>query len=65
MIAPALPKDLNDVVARALAEDVGGGDLTAALIPAGAPAEGRIIAREAGVLCGAPWAEEEIGRAHV
>jgi len=58
MIAPALPKDLNDVVARALAEDVGGGDLTAALIPAGAPAEGRIIAREAGVLCGAPWAEE-------
>jgi len=58
MVAPALPKDLNDVVARALAEDVGPGDLTAALVPAGARAEGRIIAREAGVLAGAPWAEE-------
>ncbi|HZW59920.1 MAG TPA: carboxylating nicotinate-nucleotide diphosphorylase [Woeseiaceae bacterium] len=53
----ALPADLADAVARALAEDVGTGDLTAALIPAGAQARARIIAREPGVLCGTAWAE--------
>ncbi len=44
-------------VARALAEDVGPGDLTAALIPAARRAHARILAREAAVVCGAPWAE--------
>lgn len=44
-------------VARALAEDVGAGDLTAALVPAGKTASARILAREAAVICGAPWAE--------
>lgn len=44
-------------VARALAEDVGAGDLTAGLIPAGRRARARILAREAAVICGAPWAE--------
>ncbi len=42
---------------RALAEDVGSGDLTAALVPAGARARARVLARESAVLCGAPWAE--------
>ncbi|UCV00200.1 carboxylating nicotinate-nucleotide diphosphorylase [Acidovorax radicis] len=57
------PQD-NDVtelaradVARALAEDVGGGDLTAGLIPPGRRARARILAREAAVVCGAPWVE--------
>lgn len=58
MSAPVLPDDLRDVVTRALAEDVGSGDLTAALIPAAARAEARIFAREQGVLAGAPWAQE-------
>ena len=44
-------------VARALAEDVGTGDLTAGLIPAERRARARILAREAAVICGAPWAE--------
>ena len=44
-------------VARALAEDVGPGDLTAALVPAGRRAHARILAREAAVVCGAPWVE--------
>lgn len=44
-------------VARALQEDVGAGDLTAALVPAGRRAKARILAREAAVICGAPWAE--------
>lgn len=42
---------------RALAEDVGSGDLTASLIDAGRLAGARVIAREAAVLCGRPWAE--------
>lgn len=43
-------------VARALAEDVGGGDLTAALIDPKRRAHARIVVREAAVLCGSAWA---------
>ncbi len=43
--------------ARALAEDVGAGDLTAALVPVGRLAVARVLAREAAVVCGAPWVE--------
>ncbi len=52
-----LPSDLSATVARALAEDIGVGDLTAALVPAQAFAQAYIIAREPGVLCGSAWAE--------
>ncbi|WP_311222426.1 MULTISPECIES: carboxylating nicotinate-nucleotide diphosphorylase [unclassified Acidovorax] len=44
-------------VARALEEDVGSGDLTAALIDPARRMRARILAREAAVICGAPWAE--------
>jgi nicotinate-nucleotide pyrophosphorylase (carboxylating) len=44
-------------VARALAEDVADGDLTAALVEPGRRAVARVLAREAAVICGAPWAE--------
>jgi nicotinate-nucleotide pyrophosphorylase (carboxylating) len=50
---------LNDV-SRALAEDVGDGDLTAALIDAERPARARILAREAAVICGTPWVEAAV-----
>lgn len=43
-------------VTRALAEDVGAGDLTAALIDPHRRARARILAREAAVICGEPWA---------
>jgi nicotinate-nucleotide pyrophosphorylase (carboxylating) len=43
--------------ARALAEDVGAGDLTAALVDPARRAQARVLAREAAVICGAPWAE--------
>lgn len=42
-------------VERALAEDLGTGDLSAALLPA-RPAQARIRVREAAILCGLPWA---------
>ena len=57
-LAPAPPPDLADQVARALAEDVGSGDLTAALVPAGRTGRATVITREAAVLCGRPWVDE-------
>jgi nicotinate-nucleotide pyrophosphorylase (carboxylating) len=42
-------------VQRALAEDVGSGDITAALIDPADQACARIISREAGVFCGEPY----------
>ncbi|RJP72218.1 MAG: carboxylating nicotinate-nucleotide diphosphorylase [Comamonadaceae bacterium] len=47
-------------VALALAEDVGDGDLTAALVDAARPARARILAREAAVICGTPWVEAAV-----
>ncbi|MEY2953946.1 MAG: carboxylating nicotinate-nucleotide diphosphorylase [Pseudomonadota bacterium] len=47
-------------VARALAEDLGAGDLTAALVPATARVRARVLAREAAVLCGRPWVEAAV-----
>lgn len=43
--------------ARALAEDVGDGDLTAGLVDPSRRAQARVLAREGAVVCGAPWAE--------
>lgn len=51
----ALPSDLQLAVDRALAEDVGSGDVTAELVPAGQMATAHLITREAAVLCGQPW----------
>lgn len=47
----------QDDVARALAEDVGPGDLTAGLIAPERQAHARILARESAVICGTAWAE--------
>ena len=42
--------------ARALQEDVGAGDLTAALVDPAAQARARVLLRERAVLCGQAWA---------
>ena len=47
-------------VARALAEDIGAGDLTAALIDPAAQARAQVLARESAVLCGSAWVEAAI-----
>ncbi|MCC6206747.1 MAG: carboxylating nicotinate-nucleotide diphosphorylase [Gammaproteobacteria bacterium] len=49
---------VQEDVRRALAEDVGSGDVTARLVPAELRAEGVVISREAAVLCGQVWLEE-------
>lgn len=45
---------IADDVARALAEDIGPGDATAALLP-DVPAEAYVVAKEAGIIAGRPW----------
>ena len=54
----ALPDDLTRTVARALEEDIGAGDLTAALVPAERNARAAVITREPAVVCGRPWFDE-------
>ncbi|MBI4757088.1 MAG: carboxylating nicotinate-nucleotide diphosphorylase [Betaproteobacteria bacterium] len=54
-IPPALAIEIQRNVSTALAEDVGGGDLTATLIDSGRPALGHVVSREDAVICGAPW----------
>jgi nicotinate-nucleotide pyrophosphorylase (carboxylating) len=50
-----LAVEIEKNVAAALAEDIGSGDLTAQLMPAGHPARGVVVSREEAVLCGAGW----------
>ena len=47
-------------VHRALSEDLGSGDLTASLIDPHRQARARVLARDAAVLCGAPWVEATV-----
>lgn len=59
MNTPVLPPSasIDADVSRALAEDIGSGDLTAQLLPAVAQASARVISREAAVICGQAWFE--------
>ncbi len=58
--SPPLPPDerIRDDVRRALNEDVGSGDLTAALIDPAVRLYARVITREDAVLCGRAWFDE-------
>jgi nicotinate-nucleotide pyrophosphorylase (carboxylating) len=57
-ISKQVPLDVQ----RALDEDVGSGDLTAALVPAQARATATIVCRESAVICGRPWVDEVLRR---
>lgn len=66
-VAPAppaipVPADLPAQVERALAEDLGPGDLTAALIEPGKRGRATVITREAAVLCGTPYVAATFAR---
>jgi nicotinate-nucleotide pyrophosphorylase (carboxylating) len=52
-----VPADLPQQVAAALAEDVRGGDLTAALIAPEKTGRATVITREAAIVCGIPYVE--------
>ena len=54
----SLQASITEEVRRALIEDIGSGDITAALIPAERQAQATIISREPAILCGTAWADE-------
>ena len=56
--AVPVPADIARQVAAALAEDIGSGDLTAALIPAAKAGRATVITREPTIVCGMPYVEE-------
>ncbi len=56
--APPRPDDVSTAVRLALAEDVGSGDVTAALLAPGATASASVVCRESAVLCGVAWFDE-------
>ena len=59
MTIPDFPIALDPEIARnvsaALTEDIGAGDLTAELVPAGNSSIATVIVREPAVICGIPW----------
>lgn len=55
---PELQDSIRTNVQYALEEDIGSGDITAALIPASQQAKARIISRETAIVCGQPWFDE-------
>jgi len=54
---PEPPRDLAAQVEAALREDIGSGDVTAALVPATQRVRGSLITREHAVLAGRPWVD--------
>ncbi|HWQ38632.1 MAG TPA: carboxylating nicotinate-nucleotide diphosphorylase [Burkholderiales bacterium] len=58
MHVPDLASEVRRNVAAALVEDLGSGDITAALVPEAAEARAHVITREDAVLCGCAWFEE-------
>jgi nicotinate-nucleotide pyrophosphorylase (carboxylating) len=50
-LADARARNVRD----ALAEDIGRGDWTAQLVPAGQRVQAHVLAKEGAVLCGQPW----------
>ncbi|MFV0478035.1 MAG: carboxylating nicotinate-nucleotide diphosphorylase [Parahaliea sp.] len=52
------PDIIRQNVAAALTEDIGDGDITAALIPSDTQAKAHVITRENGILCGQDWVNE-------
>jgi nicotinate-nucleotide pyrophosphorylase (carboxylating) len=55
MLSEQLRVEIQRNVAVSLAEDIGTGDLTARLIPAATDARGRVVTREAAIVCGTAW----------
>ncbi|KLU22461.1 nicotinate-nucleotide pyrophosphorylase [Caballeronia mineralivorans PML1(12)] len=58
----AFDQALQRNVTDALAEDIGDGDRTGLLVPAGARRTARVTVREEAVLCGVPWFEAVMRR---
>lgn len=52
------PADIREQVALALREDLGAGDVTSSLLPAGVSCQALLLCREAALICGQAWVAE-------
>jgi len=52
------PKDIVNVVSKALDEDIGSGDISAELIPEDTMAIAKVLCREQAIVCGMAWVVE-------
>lgn len=55
MVHGIAQEEIGEEIRRALLEDIGGGDLTAALVPSKAVCDAQVMSRAAAVLCGTAW----------
>ena len=55
MLLDVLDEDLLHTVSLALAEDIGSGDITAALVPENITAQATFVSRESAIICGMAW----------
>ncbi|MDX2315003.1 MAG: carboxylating nicotinate-nucleotide diphosphorylase [Gammaproteobacteria bacterium] len=62
--ASAIPDDVANAVRLALDEDVGDGDVTAALVAPDATISASVLCREPAVLCGVAWFDEVFRQLH-
>ena len=67
MTGPELPREsIQDVVRRALAEDIGAGDVTTmTVVDARGSAQARIAFRETGIMAGLPLVRESVRAARL
>ena len=63
-IQPPSASDIGTIVTRALAEDMGNGDLTTAFMDSDKIAEGQICGNEEAILCGSAWFNEVFRQLH-
>src|ERR1035438_6814907 len=57
-----VPKNLPQQIETGLEEDIGSGDLTAALIPLGCRGRASVITRENAIICGIPYVDGTFAR---
>jgi nicotinate-nucleotide pyrophosphorylase (carboxylating) len=55
MLLEVLDEELLHTVRTALTEDIGSGDITAALVPEHLSAQATVISRESAIICGMAW----------
>ena len=58
MTNPDLKTQIREDVRSVLAEDIGSGDLSAALVPVGQQVQAHVLLRHDAVICGQPWFDE-------
>lgn len=57
-LAPPPAEDISRQARLALAEDIGSGDVTAALVPSSQSISGTVVTRESAIICGRLWVDE-------